>query len=410
MSTSEYENQNHKEWESLFPSTIEPALPDDFTEEDVVFAQELSTLFSPSDEILPPYYAQTLLQAEDPRYTPVDDAFARKTSARVFRALKLRRRLFPRHRSPLNVIGETLRDIAASRSFVAWAASLMLIMMLTAAFTAPSFERGVSLLLHGSRAGVLNVKKAPQIIRRNSSNNSYEFPGYNPHNTRPIQTPLLAAEHMLSFTIQWPQWMPANYSLDNIKIYPYSGNTWADGPVVDLVYDVDATPKAPKGTGQIVVREFKPTEQVLQVVQDGYAISIGADQYGENPEAIYVDGQWMLADKMSPRVWKSGGRSEIIYQQGGVVFWIAGDQRDGNNQKALWKMAQSLRQDAPSMPPMLLKSVKATIYLPNTVDAIYDPFANDIMYVASADGSSGQYYMTMSAYALSKQPGMAHRH
>ncbi len=409
MSTSEYENQN-KEWDNLFPSTIEPALPDDFTEEDLVFSQELSSLFSPADEILPPYYAQTLLQAEDPRYTPVDDAFAHKTSARVFRVLKLRRRLFPRRRSPLGAIRETLRDIVESKSLVAWAAALMLMMMLTAAFTAPSFEQGVSVLLHESRAGVLNVKKPPPNIRHNTSNNAYSFPGYNPHNTRPIQTPLLAAEHMLSFTLQWPQWLPANYTLDTIKVYAYSGDTWADGPVVDLVYDIDASPSAPKGTGQIVVREFNPTEQVLQVVQDGYAVLIGADQYGENPEAIYVNGQWMLTDKMSPRVWKNGGRSEIIYQQSDVVFWIAGDQRDGNNEKVLWKMAQSLTQSASPMSPMLLKSVKATIYLPNSVDAIYDPFANDIMYVASADGSSGQYYMTMSAYALSRQPGMAHRH
>jgi hypothetical protein len=59
---------------------------------------------------------------------------------------------------------------------------------------------------------------------------------------------------------------------------------------------------------------------------------------------------------------------------------------------------------------MLLKTIKASIYWRNSVDLIYDPFANDIMYVASQDGSSGQYYMTMSAYALSSQPGVAHRH
>src|SRR5690348_5329499 len=108
----------------------------------------------------------------------------------------------------------------------------------------------------------------------------------------------------------------------------------------------------------------------------------------------------MLTGKMSPRIWKAGGRSEIIYQQDGVVFWLAGDQRDGINQKVLLKMAQSLQNTIP-VTPMLLKNIKASIYLPTSVDLIYDPFANDIMYVASQDGSSGQYYMTMSAYALS---------
>lgn len=404
MSTSEYENLDRKEWDNLFPSTIEPALPDDFTEEDIVFAQELSTLFSPADEILPPYYTQTLLQPEDPRFVPVDDTFARKTSARVFRALKLRRRLFQR-RSPLGAIGETLRDIVTSKSLVAWAAALMLIMMLTAAFTAPSFGRGVSLLLHGSRSGVLQVHKAPS-VQHNTANYS---PKFHFNNTHPIQVSLLAAEHMLSFPIYWPQSIPPHYTLDSIKIYADSNDAWYNGPFVDLVYAIDTTHNAPKGTGQIVVREFLPTEQVLQVVQDGYALPIGADRYGENPEAIYVDGQWLLTGKMSPRIWEHGGRGEIIYQQDGVVFWIAGDQRDGINQKTLWKMAQSLQNTIP-VTPMLLKNIKATIYLPSSVDVIYNPFANDIMYVASQDGSSGQYYMTMSAYALSSQPGLAHRH
>ena len=403
MSTSEYENPDRKEWDNLFPSTIEPALPDDFTEEDIVFAQELSTLFSPPDEILPPYYSQTLLQPEDPRFVPVDDAFARKTSARVFRALKLRRRLFPRRRSPFMAIGETLREIVASKSFVAWAAALMLIMMLTAAFTAPSFERGVSLLLHGSRTGVLQVPKAPSV--QHNTDEYLPKPHYN--NIRPRQVPLVTVEGILSFPIYWPQGMPANYALDTIKIYP--DNAWAGGSFVDLVYDIDVAHPAPKGKGQIVVREFKPSKQVLQVVQDGYAIPIGADQYGENPEAIYVDGQWVLTSKMPSRVWIHGGRSEIIYQQDGVVFWIAGDQRDGINERVLWKLAQSL-QNAPSVTSPSLKNVKATIYLPNSIDAIYDPFANDIASIASVDGSSGQYYMTMSAYALSSQPGLAHRH
>ncbi|HEY6540213.1 MAG TPA: hypothetical protein VIZ18_04710, partial [Ktedonobacteraceae bacterium] len=358
------------------------------------------------DEILPPYYSQTLLQAEDPRYTPVDDAFARKTSAQVFRALKLRRRLFPRRRSPLGAIGETLHDIMKSKSFVAWAAALMLIMMLTAAFTAPSFEQGVSLLLHGSRNGVLKVHNAPQNIHHNTPDSMYNIRSYNP---RPTQAPLFTAERMLSFPIYWPQWIPANYTLDSIKIYVNANDTWADGPIVDLVYDIDATHSAPKGTGQIVVREFNPLVQVLQVVQDGYASPINADQYGENPEAIYVDGQWVLTGKMSPRVWKHGGRSEIIYQRDNVVFWIAGDQRDGINQQALWKMVQSLQNTSP-VTSALLKNVKATIYLPTSIDATYDPFGNDIMYIASADGSTGQYYMTMSAYALSGQLALAHRH
>lgn len=399
MSTSEYENQNHKEWNNLFPSTIEPALPDDFSEEDVVFAQELSTLFSPPDEILPPYYAQTLLQAEEPRYSVVDDAFAQKTRARVFRALKLRRRLFKR-RSPLVALGQTLHDITMRKTFVAWASVLVMIMMVTAAFTAPSFEQGVSMLMHGSRSGVLKVHKPPHV-----QHNKADFlAGMRSYNTHPTQVSLLSEEPLLSFPLYWPQWVPANYTLDCIKVYVSSDNSWAVGPVVDLVYDIDVTRSAPKGTGQVVIREFQPLEQVLQVVQDGYAFPIDPDQYGENPRAIYVDGQWMITGKTPPLVWEHGGRSEIIYQQNNVVFWIAGDQRDGINEQVLWKTAQSL-QTTPSISFKMLKSVMATILVPSSVDLVNDPFANDIVYSTSADGSDGQYYMTMSAYALSGKLG-----
>ncbi len=400
MSMSEYENQNHNEWDNLFPSTIEPALPDDFSEEDVVFAQELSALFSAPDEILPPYYAQTLLQAEDPRYTVVDNAFAQKTNARVFRALKLRRRLFSRHRSPLGAIGETLRNITMRKSFLAWAATLMLTMMLTVAFTAPSFEQGVSMLLRGSRNGVMKVHNAPHVQHHSADFmlNSHSW------NTHPTQVPLITVGRMLSFPIYWPQWIPANYTLDSIKIYVDPNNTWANGPVVDLVFDVDTNRVALKGTGQIVVREFNPVEQVLQVVKDGNVYPIDPDQYGDNPRAIYVDGQWMTTGKMPPLIWRQGGRSEVIYQQNNVVFWIAGDQRDGINEKVLWKMAQSL-QTTSSVTPALLKNIMATILLPSSSDSVFDPFANDFIYAASLDGSNGQYYMTMSAYVLSGKVG-----
>lgn len=400
MNMSEYENQNHKEWDNLFPSTIETALPDDFSEEDVVFAQELSALFSAPDEILPPYYAQTLLQAEDPRYAVVDNTLAQKTSARVFRALKLRRRLFSRRRSPLGAIGETLREITMHKSLLAWAAALMLIMMLTVAFTAPSFEQGVSMLLRGSRTGVMKVHNAPP-VQRHSADYMLDSHLWNTH---PFQVPLMTAGHMLSFPIYWPQWIPANYTLDSIKIYVDPNNTWANGPIVDLVYNVDTNRAALKGTGQIVVREFNPVEQVLQVVKDGNVYPIDPNQYGDNPRAIYVNGQWMSTGKMLPLTWKQGGRSEVIYQQNNIVFWIAGDQRDGINEKVLWNMAQSL-QNTSAITPMMLRNITATILLPSSSDSIFDPFANDFIYAASLDGTNGQYYMTMSAYELSGKVG-----
>src|SRR5258708_22953603 len=68
-------------------------IPADFGEEDLAFVEELNALFSPEEEELPPYFAQTLLESEDPRFYPVEPGFEKKTSVRVFRDLKLRRPL-----------------------------------------------------------------------------------------------------------------------------------------------------------------------------------------------------------------------------------------------------------------------------------------------------------------------------
>ena len=99
MSTSGFErelNSGENGFSSL--STKGQDIPADFSEEDIEFVQELNTLFSPQDEELPPYYVQTLLEPDDPRFQAVEPGFEHKTSARVFRRLKLRRRLFPARR------------------------------------------------------------------------------------------------------------------------------------------------------------------------------------------------------------------------------------------------------------------------------------------------------------------------
>src|SRR5712691_10797917 len=76
-------------------------LPEDFSEEELDFAQELNDIFPVDKEILPPLFVQTLLEADDPRYQPASDNLARQTYLRVCRGLKLNRRLFhPHTRSP----------------------------------------------------------------------------------------------------------------------------------------------------------------------------------------------------------------------------------------------------------------------------------------------------------------------
>src|SRR6266487_410178 len=95
MSMSEFDGQ---------PSGAE----NDLSPEDIAFAQELGSLFSLHDEEIPPYFAQTLLEAENPRFQAVERGFEQKTYARVFRRLKLRRRLFRSPKSSLHSIGSAL--------------------------------------------------------------------------------------------------------------------------------------------------------------------------------------------------------------------------------------------------------------------------------------------------------------
>jgi len=86
MSMSEFEEQRDTE-ELKLPSLSRrgATLPADFSEEDLAFVNELDILFELEEEQMPPYFVQTLLEPEDPRFLPVDQGFEQKTSARVFR-------------------------------------------------------------------------------------------------------------------------------------------------------------------------------------------------------------------------------------------------------------------------------------------------------------------------------------
>ncbi len=65
MSMSEFDEQMNREDARSSPiSMSDPRLPDDFSDEDMSFAQELGSLFDVEQENLPPYFVQTLLDSE----------------------------------------------------------------------------------------------------------------------------------------------------------------------------------------------------------------------------------------------------------------------------------------------------------------------------------------------------------
>ena len=95
MNMSEFDGQMNREDAGSSPISIGGhKIPDDFSDEDMTFAQELGSLFDVEQEDLPPYFVQTLLDSENPRFQPVEQGFEHKARALVFRRLNLKRRLF----------------------------------------------------------------------------------------------------------------------------------------------------------------------------------------------------------------------------------------------------------------------------------------------------------------------------
>lgn len=389
MSMSEFDTQmNSGEDDSASSSCQKPGLPPDFSEEDLAFAQELNTLFSPEQEELPPYFVQTLLQAEDPRFRPVEHGFEKKTSAHVFHRLKLRRRLFSSHRSAGEVISTSIHGIVVNRSLLAFASVLMLVMIFTVAFTAPSFTSGVAYLLQGTRSGVYEVQNYPHGV-----NETHPALGEIAQPPEPRQIPLLAARQQLSFPMYWPQMVPRDYSSPSIYL-ENTGQQWADGPILDLVYNLNN--RIPDVDSQIIVREFQPRENVLQLVQEGAAYPIETDQYGQ-AKAIYVDGQWALQDGQTLPQWAYHGRSELIYQQDGIVFWIVGNQHNGVDEKTLLTIAQSLQIFQMSHQMHMLSDARELRYV-TLIDTVPDQFTTDVVVVFQDDNGDSPSYIAVSSY------------
>ena len=372
MSMNEFERPlNEREDAFTSFSAQERVVPTDFSEEDIAFAQDLDALFALDEEQVSLYFVQKLLESDDPCFQVVERGFEHKTRARVFRRLNLRRRLFHQHQPWLTrATSSSLR-----RPLVALMVCCLLFMLCTMAFTSQSFAEGMALLLHGARSGVYQVETYPNGIRSAS-------PGQN--DTQPRQISLLDVQRDLHFPIYWPQ-VPLNtYVLDNIYLYQQPQQAWADGPILELHYDYISSRTA-HGSGEIAIREFKPKGDVLQVVESGAAHAIQVDTKG-HAQAIYVDGQWVSL--RYTRHWVYSGRSELIYQQDGVVYWIVGDQRDGMDENALLKLAQSLQVVNIGHVRQVEVEMADLVQL---VDDTSELFTGDVLAVFPDDGGDSPY-------------------
>lgn len=369
------------------------SMPADFTEEDLAFAAELHALFPPDEESLPPYYVQTLLDVNDQRFDPVVRGFEYKTSAHVFRRLKLRRRIFRAHLSPVNALSISIGDASLRRSALAMVCTFVMIMLLTVAFTGSSFASGMAILLRGEhKSGVYEINQFPKGIVHASYTNNQE-PSLD---TKQIS--LLTVQQQLHFPIYWPGYSLPQYTLQHINFYVGLNQEWADGPMLEFKYSLSSSPSLKEGDKDVWVREFKPRTDVLQLVGENASVPIETDAEGR-ALAIYVNGQWNSSAGNGP-VWIYGGRSELIYQIDGIVFWIADNTHNNLGEKDLMQIAQGLTlccvvqhvRVADNETPVIQRSSDN-----------FGPFSTDvIIFTSNSNDGSGPYYMSVTSSQLPK--------
>lgn len=333
MSMSEFEGRQRGSENDLshHPHSIQQqSVPDDFSEEEIEFAQELEELFSPDKEEIPPYFVQTLLESENPRFQPLEAGFEHKTRAHVFRRLHLQHSIFRSQRSHSQLF-------SLQRPFVALVAAFLLFMLTTMVVTSNSFAAGMIYLFSGPHSGIAQLYAYPA----QSQDDTEQPPVLNEAN--PPRLSLLEMQQNLDFQIHWPTYLPNHYSVDSVNIYKGSENVWTDGPIMQLVCTLSLPGVQPHGTGNINILELKPMGggKVLQgvAINSSHQIKIGSN--GE--PGLVVNGQWHSINKTT-HTWVDNGSVELIYERNGIIFWIQGDQRDGIDKdgKMLAEIARSL--------------------------------------------------------------------
>lgn len=305
--------------------------PDDFSGDEADFASVLRNAFDVERDELPPLYARTLL--DDERLTLADPLFEQRTAYRVFRQLRLRRNVLPRHPrrqapAPRELWSSARETIAStSRPMLTAFGMLLALMAFTVALASPSFAAGLNLLL--GHTGVAQVPSYPSNVRA----------------SHVAEKPAADLDFDPAMPLRWLGHGATGYSYAGVQLQDPAD--WSKGPIVELQYSLA---KAGRGTGVIDIREFQINPRfaaVLQVVKAGSAseVSVGG------LKAVYVDGSWVTravqaADVPGLRttviLWQSGVRSELILERDNVVYWIVADQRDGLGRDALIKLAAHL--------------------------------------------------------------------
>ena len=352
------------------------AYPEDFSLDEAEFASELRELFGAEREELPPLYAQTLLGEE--RTAIPEQGFEHKLVYRVFRRLSLpRRQLVDRKR-----VAMSWRDVVepllhVTRPVAACFTGLLVVMVFSVVVASPSFAAGLRILL--GHTGVEQVATYPQHVR----------PWHQQSSDADAVYSLASAA---SLQMQWLGLATGKYVYQGARAE--DATDWSVGPVVDIQYQLTG---AHIGTGLLDIREFQVNDaysSVLEVVKAGSATQV---KLPDGTPAAYVDGTWTS----SRHYWQSGTRSELIFEENNVVFWIVGDQRDGMDQNELLRLAGLLM---PTSPRVLEQSDFGVRFIGHSLAVSFQqPIGTDVVKAIpagqSADTGTGVYYEELSPSA-----------
>lgn len=372
-------------------------LPVDFSDEEVAFAHELNSLFDVHHEELPPLFVQTLLESDAPCFEPVKPGFEHIMRARVFHSLNVHRRLFRNRRPSLQTLANS---ISMRKPIMALCTVMLLLVALTVFFTGPSFAMGIEILLQGARTGITQASKYPDHVNSLPANAL----SHAKQNQSQPTISVNEAQNLLTqygWKMYWPtsSFVTSHYNFNGISlIQQYSqSQLWTNGPFIELDYSyTGATSKTPD---VLAIGEFKvkPGVNVLQVVKRGAAAALNIDQYGQ-AQAIYIDGQWTMRDRVIP-TWVKGESRELIYQANGIVFWIVGDPDTGINQNTLLGIAQSLQplHINNAMHWDLENNMNSVAVLPTNVNG---PFAGVVIAISQNGADDQIQYLSLGSTPL----------
>ena len=370
--------------------------PRDFSFDEEAFAEALREAFSLEYDDAPPDYAQTLL--DDELRAPTPAGYEQKMAYTVLRRLELprrplvepsARRLWAGGGSAWSALadlrdGETLRRAAqyARRPLAGILGILVAVMISVVILASPAFASGVQVLLSG-HTGVQETQGFPTSARSSSAGDADA-----------------AGATVSLFNIKTPiSWLGSNsqgYVYQGIHLYqPTTTPSWSNGPVVDMQY---ARSDRHGAISVLDIREFQIAKQyagVLQAVQQGSATQISVG----NTPAVYVNGGWtthvlhqesgmaggsnVAATTYS---WVTGGQNELIFEQGGVIFWIVGSPADGMTQQTLVQFALAL---TPMSPHLFLQKGTSLSQLGYSLSVSFEPYpqATEALYLVPAGDS-----------------------